>query len=142
MKINMVWDGLNFSPMYPTDFEKVNNLKKGRVYNVEVPDRTERNTKLHNKLFAIERLLVDNLEEYEPLDNTHREKEVARERCHKELMIMIHQTDEHGKPLSISYDSMPDEYFSINVYAPIRRMAAKLLQCTEEEIENNSIFHA
>ena len=149
MQINCYWSGEGFKPMYPSGKEKANNFKKGRVYMIEVPDRPERNTKLHNKLFAIERMMVENLDEYHPIANTFREKEAARERLHRDLMLLINHTittviDGQSvlQPASISFKNLDDESFAVKVYIPVRRIAAQMLGCTEDDIENNVVSYS
>ena len=136
-------------PLFNSDKKKYDSLSENEYW-VEITK--DRDIRKHNKLIALCRLFARNTsdERFSPYGPGWAEEDAAIDRIldalkheigwTKEVMKFDGEIIEEAK--SIAFRSLSDEdEFLVKIYIPARKIFARLLECTEEEIEENAVFN-
>ena len=132
MKICLV-KGLDnkFSLAYESDYEIAKKLKAGEQYFFEV--KKSRNLKFHRKLFALLKLVFDNQELYNNIEDLRDDLTVA-------AGYYVEGTNIHGevvkRPKSISFAKMDELEFS-EYYDSIIKQVTLYFKITSEQVKEN-----
>lgn len=136
--------GTTLVPSDSSSMARITQLKEGEPYMVQV--WKPRNIKLHNYYFALLRLFVHNTDllEFMPKDDSPSSEEYAVTMFRKAIMFHLNMVEKvhdldgktvHIIPKSISFESMDDEEFETHVVKPTIDIICKLLNCTQEQLE-------
>ena len=134
--IHFVKQSNKFQPLSPTDIDKWNKIKEGKVYVMRY--RSDRNYEHHKKLFAIAKTIIENLSEdnlwhnktdYSLIKSTEMELGYVKEIQHFNGEITL-------EPESINFENWGQEKFE-QFYNDAIGYWANHFGYTVEELENN-----
>jgi len=121
----------SFKLFTDTDLEESKKIKVGEIYVYEY--KKPRNLKFHRKFFALIKLLFDNQEVYQDIEDLRQDLTIAAG------YYTIRQ-DMHGndvpKPMSISFSSMDEHQFN-NLYNDIIDVIVVKFNFNRDDIREN-----
>lgn len=132
MKIALVKQLDNsFKSAFDSDYEYIKKFKVGEIYFFEV--KRERNISFHRKLFALFKMIYENQEHYQNIEDLR--KDLIVESGHFKIRYTL-WGEEIREPVSLSFASMTQDEFD-TLYSDIIDSVVKHFHFDKQDIIDN-----
>jgi hypothetical protein len=126
-------------PYSRTDLDDFVKVKNNQVSVIKIS--AGRNIKLFNKYWGICKLILDNTDKFKTQEDVSDYMKIKTGLVdYREFINIEGQQVMRIKVKSIAWEKMPAEEFENNYWQKFVGIACELLECTEEDINNNLVW--